>query len=492
MLSDSLFISRLMNISSIQRQSVIFVVSTISLTLVGFVSTIYFAHSLGPAPLGAYFLFLAYFGIFNLVGDGGFGGAAVKRISEGREQNEYFSAFVFIRIALLALSVTALLWAEPYLRDATSSGIFFWLLLALIVSVFSSCTGIGIYGSGKVGIYQISSFLDAFLRTLFQITAVFFGFGVAGLTGGFVGGLIAGGIANFWSLDLKLVRFRLSHLKSLSSFSFWIFLTTSGSLVFCYADTIIIGYFMSNADVGIYRTAFQLTSVATFTTLAFHTVLYPKISTWGAQEKVTEIETSLARAFTYSLLLAIPACIGGWILGDRLLYFIYGASFIAGTSAFYFLLLVQVVNVFMFLGTMSLNALNRPKDAFWITVVAAIANILLDFAFIPLMGITGAAIATLVAMTLNALGALIFLSRIISIKFEYGPVKNIIYAAGCMGIFLLLIHFILPLTHVVSVLVIVLVGALIYILVLFKLDREIRDELKNLSVNLGVPWPRGL
>ena len=166
---------------------------------------------MGPAPLGAYFLFLAYFGIFNLVGDGGFGGAAVKRISEGKEPDEYFSAFVFIRIVLLAVSVTALLWAEPYLKDVTSSGIFFWLLLALIVSVFSSSLSIGIYGSGKVGIYQISSFIDSFLQTLFQIVAVFFGFGVAGLTGGFVGGLIAGGIANFWSLDLKLVRFRLSH-----------------------------------------------------------------------------------------------------------------------------------------------------------------------------------------------------------------------------------------------------------------------------------------
>lgn len=478
-----------MNISSIQRQSVIFVVSTISLTIVGFVSTIYFAHSLGPAPLGAYFLFLAYFGIFNLVGDGGFGGAAVKRISEGREQNEYFSAFVFIRIALLAVSVTALLWAEPLLKDATSSGIFFWLLLALIISVFSSCTGIGIYGSGKVGIYQLSNFLDAFLRTLFQITAVFFGFGVAGLTGGFVGGLIAGGIANFWSLDLKLVRFRLSHLKSLSSFSFWIFLTASGSLVFCYADTILIGFFMSNTDVGIYRTAFQLTSVATFTTLAFHTVLFPKISTWGAQGQVTEIETSLARAFTYSLFLAIPTCIGGWILGERLLYYLYGDSFVAGASALFFLLLVQVVNVFMFLGTMSLNALNRPKDAFWITVVAAIANILLDIALIPVLGIAGAAVATLIAMTLNAFGALILLSRIISIKFEYGPVKNIIYASGCMGIFLLFIHFILPLTHVASVLTVVIIGAGIYVSVLFKLDREIHDELKKLSIDLGVPWP---
>ena len=342
-----------MNIGSIKRQSVIYVASTIGLTIVGFLSTIYFAHALGPAPLGAYFLFLAYLGIFNLVGDGGFGGAAVKRISEGAEQNEYFSAFVFIRIALLAVSVTVLLWAEPFLKDATTSGIFFWLLLALIISVFSNCTSIGIYGSGKVGIQQISNFIDAILRTLFQVAAVFFGFGIAGLTGGFVAGLIAGGIANFWYLDLKLVRFRVSHLKSLSSFSFWIFLTASGSLVFCYADTILIGYFMNNADVGIYRTAFQLTSVATFTTMAFHTVLYPKISTWGARNQNTEIENSLARAFTYSLLLAIPTCVGGWILGERLLYYLYGAAFTSGTSALYFLLLVQVVNVFMFLGTMS-------------------------------------------------------------------------------------------------------------------------------------------
>jgi O-antigen/teichoic acid export membrane protein len=430
-------------------------------------------------------LFLAYLGIFNLVGDGGFGGAAVKRISEGKESNEYFSAFVFLRIILLSISITALLCAEPYLNDITSSGIFFWILLALIVSVFSSATSIGIYGSGKVGLYQISSFMDGFSRILFQITAVFFGFGVAGLIGGCVGGLIAGGIANYWYLDLKLVRFRLSHIKNLSGFSFWIFLTASGSLVFSYADTILIGFFLSDADVGIYRTAFQLTSIATFTTMAFHTVLYPKISKWAAHEQVTEIENSLARAYTYSLLLAIPTCIGGSILGERLLYFLYGASFVEGTSALFFLLFVQVVNVFMFLGTMSLTALNRPKDAFWITVIAAIANILLDFALIPIIGITGAAVATLIAMTFNAVGALILLSRIISVKFEYDPVKNILYASGFMGIFLLCIHFLLPLTHVI-------VGALIYIVVLFKIDREIHDEIKDLSINLGVPWPTWL
>jgi len=133
-----------MKISSIQRQSVITLFSTIALTGIGFLSTIYFAHTLGPAPIGAYFLFMAYLGILNVVGDGGFGLAVVKRISEGKEQNEYLSAYVFIRIVLLAVSVTALLCVEPYLKDITSSGLFFWLLLALIVSVFSSSVSRGI------------------------------------------------------------------------------------------------------------------------------------------------------------------------------------------------------------------------------------------------------------------------------------------------------------------------------------------------------------
>jgi len=478
-----------MKISSIQRQSMIALGSTIGLTIIGFFSTIYFAHALGPSALGTYYLFLAYLGIFNLVGDSGFGGAAVKRISEGKEPDAYLSAFAFIRIILLAVSVTVLLVAEPYLKDVTSSGVFFWLLLALIVSVFSSISGIGVYGSGKVGVSQISGFADVIIRTLFQITAVFLGYGVAGLTGGFVAGLIAGGLMNFRYLDFKLVRFGLSHLKNLSGFSFWIFLTASGTLVFNYADTLLIGYFMSNADVGIYRTAFNLTMIASFTTMAFNTVLYPKISSWGAQGQFTEIENSLARAITYSLLLAIPTCIGGWILGSKLLYYLYGASFVDGAPALALLLLAQVVNVFTFLGIMSLNALNRPKDAFNITLIAAILNILLNLTLIPVMGITGAAVATLIAMSVNALGVLILLSRVISVKFEYKSIKNILYAAGLMGIVVLFIRTLLPLNQVVSVLAGVIIGALVYILVLFKLDKQIHRELKDLSVNLGVPWP---
>ena len=81
------FLSRLMSLSAIQRQSALSLFFTILITITGFFSTMLFSHILGKDLMGVYYLFLAYFGIFNMIGDGGFGSAAVKRISEGKEQN---------------------------------------------------------------------------------------------------------------------------------------------------------------------------------------------------------------------------------------------------------------------------------------------------------------------------------------------------------------------------------------------------------------------
>jgi len=483
------YISRFLEIAPIQRQSLISLGSTVALTAIGFLSTIVFAHILGPAVLGEYFLFLAYFGILYLIGDGGFGGAAVKRISEDREQNAFFSAFVVLRILLVVISISALLLIACFYQNIVSSGIFFWLLLAIIVSLFSGCTATAVYGMGNVGVYQISMFLNTFVKIIIQVFAVLLGFALNGLVGGFVLGLIAEGLVNYRYMNLTLSRFRWDHLKNIFSFSFWIFLSSSGSLVFCYADTILIGYFMETANVGIYRTAFQLTSISTFTTLAFYTVLYPKISQWEIKGDLTSIENTLSRAVTYSLFLAIPVCIGGWILGERLLYFLYGASFTQGTTALAILLVVQIANVFMYLGTMCLNSLNHPKDAFIVTAIASIINIILDILLIPVLGISGAAIATLIAMSLNGFMAFFYLSKMITIKFEIQPIESIIFSSAVMGVLVALIVLMIPLTHVVLVLGTVLIGGIAYFGILIKTDAGIHDDIKGLVMKIGAPWP---
>ena len=101
--------SRIMSIDTIQRQSLVSLIWVLVFTSAGFLSTIYFAKTVGADILGAYFLFIAYYSIFTTISDGGLGGAAVKRISEGEEQNEYFSAFVAVRFTFLLVALIFLL-----------------------------------------------------------------------------------------------------------------------------------------------------------------------------------------------------------------------------------------------------------------------------------------------------------------------------------------------------------------------------------------------
>jgi O-antigen/teichoic acid export membrane protein len=486
MINQRTLISRIMQIETLRRHSIVTLVTTISLTTTGFLSTMYFAHAVGESVLGAYFLFLAYFNTLNLILDGGLGGAAVKRISEGKEKNEYFTAVFVLRIFLVGVSVILLLFARPVLENIDRSGVYSWLFIALIIGIFWNSVSNGNYGEGKVGLNQTCGFINSTSCVVFQVLAVYLGFGANGLAGGFVFGMIAATVIGFHFLDLRLKRFSTEHLKSIFSYSFWIFLASSGSLVYSYADTIIIGQFLETADVGIYRVAFQFTTAATFTTTAMRTVLFPKVSSWNENGELKMAENAFAKSVTYSLLLAVPVFVGGIILGDKMLYFFYGEGFAQGTQTFYVLLAVQLVNVFMFLQTMYLNALNRPKESFKVTAIAASMNIILDLILISAFGILGAAIATLVTMIMNSLLAYLVLKHIINLKLEFQELKNIITAATLMGLGIATYRFLVPISNIWLTLIPILLGAILYILLLLKLDTSIRNEVIQIGKQIGL------
>lgn len=475
-----------MSLEPIRRQSLISFVNIIGLTVLGYIATMYFAHVLGPAVLGSYYLFLSYYGIFNLIGDGGFGGAAAKRISEGREENAYFSAFIVLRILLLAASITILIAISPFLVDFTSSGLLPWLVLALFVGTIAGFASTGVYGSGKVGVSQTSDFLNNAVRIIIQIFATYLGYAAAGLAGGFVAGVIAGILINFHYLPLRLARFGFSHLKSLFSFSFWIFLTSGGFVIFSTADTILIGYFLTNADVGIYRIGYQLSTAALFTCTALNTVLFPMMSRWATDGNFAGVSSTLSRAFSFSLVLAVPVIVGGIILSDRLLYFLYGAGFVAGTPAFIILLLVQLAIVGVMLQTTCLNALDFPKQAFIATGVSAVLNIIMNIALIPLFGITGAAVATLLSVSLNAFLVFHFLSQHIPVSLERVPVLGIILSGLTMGAVVLAFRWISGIPSFLFLISAVLLGGVVYFLTLFRLDRSLRKELGDLVRTFGI------
>jgi O-antigen/teichoic acid export membrane protein len=478
-----------MGIGTVQRQSIVSLIWQIALTFIGFSSTMYFAHTVGASILGGYFLFLAYLSIIGLVTDGGFGVAAAKRISEGEEQDAYFSAFVVLRSLFVTGIVVIFIIFRSYFVDLNNAGTFIWLLLALIVSILHGSVTSGTQGCGKIGILETGEFINNISRIIVQVAAVFLGFGVAGLAGGFVAGMFVGSLVQLRFFDLHFVHFGWRHIKSLSKFSFWVFLNSSGILVFSTADTIMIGYYLNNADVGVYRIMLQFTSVAAFTTIALRSTLWPRVSRWGKTGETELIEKSLSRAFTYSLILAVPMFAGGVLLGDKLIYYFYGTEFVRGYVVMVLFFIMQIVNIFLFLFTSYLSALDLLKEMFKITAIAVAANIILNAALIPVFGIAGAAVASLVTMVFNAVLAMRVLSRTITIRVESDSLLNILKASFVMSLFVGGYRLLVPLSNVVFAMIPVVLGAGLYGILVLRFDRKIYKELKAIITQMTAVLP---
>ena len=486
------FFSRIMSLSAIQRQSTLSLFFTVLITLIGFFSTMLFSHILGKDLMGVYYLFVAYYGIFNMIGDGGFGQAAVKRISEGKEQNEYLTAYACLRGLLIVVSTVILLTLSPLFIDLQEYNIVLCIILTIAAAAFGNTITMGVYGLGHVGVKNVGVGIGELARIIVQIGTVLLGYSVYGLIGGYIAGIIVSGILCIKYFTFRPAKFGFRHIKSLFAYGFWIFLISTGSLAFSYTDTIFIGYFMTNGDVGVYRTAFQFTSAAAFITAAIAPTLTPKISRWSKDNEWEKIVYPVSRGITFGLILAVPVLFGGIFLADKLLYYFYGADFAAGAAACCILFAVQIVAVFTtFLGT-ALSASDHAKQSFYATATAAVVNIILNCILIPILGINGAAISTLISYSLNAVLIAYFLRRYISIRIEKRPIFHIIISAAVMGIFVFIYTLFVPLDNVILTLIPVAVGAFIYFFLLFKIDRGIRDEIAGMVKTFGIPWPKWL
>ena len=77
-------------------------------------------------------------------------------------------------------------------------------------------------------------------------------------------------------------------------------------------------------------------------------------------------------------------------------------------------------------------------------------------------------------------------------KIERGPTLHILLAAGVMGLVILLYRILIPLSSAFLVLAAVAIGGIVYALILLKADTGLHDEIRDLVIQLGVPWPKWL
>ncbi|MEN6518585.1 MAG: polysaccharide biosynthesis C-terminal domain-containing protein [Methanospirillum sp.] len=474
-------LARLMAVSPVRRQSLIGLFTTIGSTLLGFAATVYIAHAAGAGALGAFYLLSAYLGFLLLASDPGLGGAAAQRIAERDEPAAHFSAYAAVRAGLAVAVAAVLVAAGPLFVDLGSSGLVPWLALALLASTLAGIVATGVWASGQAGIGQAADLVGVGARVAVQIGAVAAGYGAAGLAGGLVAGTVAAALVNRRFLSLRLTRFGVRHLVSLAPFARWSFLITLVAVVGANADTVLIGYLLSDREVALYRTPLQLAALAVLSTMPLRASLAPRIAGWTRAGALGEAADALARAWTFALFLAVPAAIGGILLADRLLYFLYGSEFAEAGPALALLLLAQLVSVGSLLEGMALSAVGRPRGAFVAAGAGAATLVLGDLLLIPAFGIAGAALALLLSTAVATVLARVLLGRTITVRLERRPLGAIALGAALMAVAVLAYRAVLPPDSLLLLVGAVVLGATVYLGAVLALDPSIRAELTGLA-----------
>jgi O-antigen/teichoic acid export membrane protein len=460
----------------IQRHGTMNLISSMGITIIGFFATTFYAHWVGAGVLGAYFLFLSFFSILGLITDLGIGYAGTQRICEGKDPDSFFTASLVLRLGIYTLLAAGLIIFQERFVDLNQTGLFWVLIVVVGIATLQTSFGMAISASNRLGLAASTTLINNIVRIVVQVIAVFLGYQIYGLIGGLVVGILLELIIQFKFVDYHLKKFNWSHVKSLLSFSSGAVLISAGTILFDNISLILIAYFLSVSDVGIFGVCWTFSFFALFISTALVNTLYVKVSRWNAQKDQSAITISLSRATTYSLIFALPILTGGILLGHNLLYYLYGASFAAGATALVIIIATRVIQSILNLYTNFLMATDHAKQAVVGILAGISANIILCIMLVPHIGIAGAAVGSFVNVIISIFIARIYLARIIPISLERTSIGHIFLATIVMTISLLILSM-LPLNQSsLQTIMMVMIGAAIYFLVLLKLNKQIRDD----------------
>ncbi|WP_248896410.1 flippase [Haloplanus halobius] len=472
------------------QTSIVFFLSRITASLLGFGATLYFARELGAGPLGIYSLVLGVVAWLSIAGTMGVPAAVTKRVSEGDERGQYVTAGAVLVVALLAILLGGVVlfrgWINTYVGFPAATFVGLILLVSVLAQVILST----IQGLHLVQIQGLLSPLQTGVRSGLQIGVLFLGGGLIGLFLGYAAGhfvaLLVGALIVSRHLD-TIGRPTREHLRSLIEYAKFAWMSNLRSKTFNWVDIIVLGFFVSSSLVGIYAVAWNIAQFLILFSSSIAVTIFPEMSQLAAKEDPQATADLFEKSLSYAGLLLIPGVVGSLVVGERLLR-IYGGEFTQGVAILALLVVASLIQAYQDQVLTTLNAVDRPDIAFRVNALFLVGNVLLNLILIYVYGWVGAAIATGLSAFLSLVAGATYLRTIVAYDLPLTELSKQWVAALVMGIVVyglrtlentmgILRH------NVATVLLLVGVGAGVYFTALVVLSEQFRTTIReNLPV----------
>lgn len=203
-------------------------------------------------------------------------------------------------------------------------------------------------------------------------------------------------------LSFKHVKLDVKWIKQGIAVAFPFLIISIAQLTMDFSDRYLIDYFLSKTEVGIYSFYYGIASVPiTLITSVLAAQYYPRIINVYKFEASRSQQQAEFRGYLFqSVGLAVLSGVAALLLIRFLIDYIGDHQLIDSIVLFY-LMLVQVVifSVLVVVQTV-LYAQHDDKYLLYSALGAAVLNILINLILIPAIGINGAALATIISMSL--------------------------------------------------------------------------------------------
>ncbi|KYG30876.1 lipopolysaccharide biosynthesis protein [Alkalihalobacillus trypoxylicola] len=275
--------------------------------------------------------------------------------------------------------------------------------------------------------------------------------------------------------------FNPDYFKKIFSYGFPLTITFLMAIIIHNSDRLMIQFFMGEAATGVYSATYDLTEQTIYTIMMIiNLAAFPIVIKTMEQEGESQAFHQIKRNTSLVLMVAFPAVAGFILLSEHIVTFLLGADFRKEA-----LMLIPFIAIGAFLKGFKIYCVDivlqvkqRTKIQIIPVAVGAVSNILFNFWLIPQFGLLGAAYSSIIAYILAVATSWVLVSIYISaLPFPWRDFYKITLAT------LTMIAVIWPLSSTVgliSLIVLSVLGALIYVLILYLLNGlDIRNWVKK-------------
>jgi O-antigen/teichoic acid export membrane protein len=272
--------------------------------------------------------------------------------------------------------------------------------------------------------------------------------------------------------EIGLTNFSGRFFKRSIRFGFPLSWSEIGHLVLNYADRYMIQYYLGSTMLGLYTAGYNLaTYVTQFLIYPINYALEPIYMSMFVHKGEQETKEFFSKVLRYYLVIMIPAIFGFIAVGRDLISFLASNKYIESSSVLSYVVIGQAIYSCHIILNVGLFIREKTHLVMIVKIAACIVNIFMNLFLIPRYGITGAAQATLVSYVFYTILITYYAFKEFSFRIEYERILLYLGLSLVMFVFIKNIDFGLHLINLISR---VGIGVLVYSLLVFAFDGQIR------------------